>query len=30
MMVGEDLHRNLTAEKIDKIILDYRKGEGSE
>lgn len=24
MMVGEDLHRNLTPEKINKIILDYR------
>jgi NADH-quinone oxidoreductase subunit E len=24
MMVGPDLHRNLTAEKIDKIISDYR------
>jgi NADH-quinone oxidoreductase subunit E len=24
MMVGPDLHRNLTAEKINKIILDYR------
>jgi len=23
MMVGPDLHRNLTPEKIDKIILDY-------
>lgn len=30
MMVGEDLHRNLTAEKIDKMIEDYRQGEGSE
>ena len=30
MMVGEDLHRNLTTEKIDKIIPDYRQGEGSE
>lgn len=25
MMVGEDLHRNLTPESIDKIILDYGK-----
>ncbi len=24
MMVGTDLHRNLTPEKINKIILDYR------
>lgn len=24
MMVSTDLHRNLTPEKIDKIILDYR------
>ena len=24
MLVGEDLHRNLTPEKINKIILDYR------
>lgn len=24
MMVGPDLHRNLTPEKINKIILDYR------
>ena len=24
MMVGSDLHRNLTPEKINKIILDYR------
>ena len=24
MMVGKDLHRNLTPEKINKIILDYR------
>ena len=24
MMVGRDLHRNLTPEKINKIILDYR------
>jgi NADH-quinone oxidoreductase subunit E len=24
MMVGRDLHRNLTCEKIDEIILDYR------
>ena len=27
MMVGEDLHRNLTPEKIDKIINDYRTKE---
>ena len=25
MMVGPDLHRNLTPESIDKIIEDYRK-----
>jgi NADH-quinone oxidoreductase subunit E len=24
MMVGSDLHRNLTPESINKIILDYR------
>jgi len=24
MMVGDDLHRNLTPESIDRIILDYR------
>ena len=24
MMVGRDLHRNLTPAKINKIILDYR------
>lgn len=30
MMVGEDLHRNLTTEKIDEIISQYRRGEGSE
>ena len=30
MMVGEDLHRNLTTEKIDEIISHYRRGEGSE
>ncbi|NKB31872.1 MAG: NADH-quinone oxidoreductase subunit NuoE [Pseudomonadales bacterium] len=27
MMVGDDLHRNLTAEKIDQIFTDYRSKE---
>ena len=30
MMVGEDLHRNLTSEKIDEIISHYRRGEGGQ
>lgn len=29
MMVGEDLHRNLTPEKIDQIIRDYSKTDAS-
>ncbi|MBL4820439.1 MAG: NADH-quinone oxidoreductase subunit NuoE [Gammaproteobacteria bacterium] len=29
MMVGPDLHRNLTPEKIDKIILDYSNKPGT-
>ncbi|MDD9896459.1 MAG: NADH-quinone oxidoreductase subunit NuoE [Gammaproteobacteria bacterium] len=27
MMVGDDLHRNLTEEKIDQIVADYRNKE---
>lgn len=29
MMVGEDLHRNLTPDAIDKIILDYKNKPGN-
>lgn len=27
MMVGPDLHRNLTPEKIDRILVEYRRGD---
>lgn len=30
MMVGPDLHRNLTTEKIDQIVREYRQGKTAE